>query len=928
MADKKTYILTVSNRTALARNKRLREAGASVYINGSTVTQAGTSGIDEKGVVDVAVQGAGNVITDARLNSDGSTIVLNRGLTVLDETTANARFLRKDQDDSTEYNITMGGAIVTGNAQVGGDLSITGITRMTTAYVTESIGTPQYADGFDGYGWQLSNIGENNWHLTLDSLTVRKNMTVYEMIISKIRAIGGQFIVSAANGFIKRAEDLSTEDEAFYDANGELFLADGEEFHVRREQPYGLRWAIELQDECEFVAHDLMRCQHYTGNDIKAYWVEIDEVKNGVIYVSINEFYDPLSGGGFPAVGDEVVLCGNTQDPNRQNLILISATEDGLPRIDVHQGVHEKSFNLTNEGTGETLGTIRSRLGCLDDIRDDWFDSDNQPSGYGLYAENAYLRGNFVLANSGDNVSTLFQVIQGNITAILAANEQANYLTNSSFATDMDKWVEGDGCSIVYDDLAGRNVLEMTPSDGVTASMVQLAQDYAMHPTFDKDEEGNVIARNFNLQFYAYGAAVNARFYMEGGDTTLDESITFDLTEWTYYDIAFTAKAFGDFAMEVSISTLHIRDVKIVADNVTYFTTLFSQTVGSISALATRIDNLPGQIYTTIAGLYVTTSALQEELSKYVTIEGFSGLFASAWDNEGAKGDMHSALIAAFVGKVYNEGTHEYNIESGVMITADHIYLEGLITANKTFTIDTDGTFSATAGKIGGFYIGERLNDSGNVVVDYASLYSPTNAYIQIVGDSYQMDMFANYIQFTNGDRSSLIRLGADASASLGSGEIMMGEIQVTRETSLSGYINTGLHITVEGVTVSDSYATNGNHALRISKGDICGFRLRTRRISSDTRLDVMDSVIFVTAGGRTITLPNKTDNGVEDGQVYYIKLVTSGGVTIQTSGSDVLNFNTTAGSTTSKYFSNGDLMILIYDYSYGVWRGGYTNYD
>ncbi len=42
--------------------------------------------------------------------------------------------------------------------------------------------------------------------------------------------------------------------------------------------------------------------------------------------------------------GDECVLMGNTTDKNRQNLILISATEDGQPRIDVLDGVHDKNF--------------------------------------------------------------------------------------------------------------------------------------------------------------------------------------------------------------------------------------------------------------------------------------------------------------------------------------------------------------------------------------------------------------------------------------------------------------------------------------------------------------------------------------------------------------------------------------------------------
>ena len=92
-------------------------------------------------------------------------------------------------------------------------------------------------------------------------------------------------------------------------------------------------------------------------------------------------------GDALPAVGDECVLMGSTSDPQRQGLILISATDDGQPRIDVMNGV-----------SGKTLaGCLHARMGNLDGIADSWFPADDQPHGYGLYADNAYLRGRFLL---------------------------------------------------------------------------------------------------------------------------------------------------------------------------------------------------------------------------------------------------------------------------------------------------------------------------------------------------------------------------------------------------------------------------------------------------------------------------------------------------------------------------------------------------
>ena len=170
-------------------------------------------------------------------------------------------------------------------------------------------------------------------------------MTIFELLINKVRSVGGQICVSAANGKVKSIE----EQDGYY--------------------------LIRFEQENTFVAHDLMRCQTFTGANLKNYWVEVAGVNGDGILVAKEEF-DKTE----PAEGDECVLMGNTTNGNRQNLILISATEDGQPRIDVMDGVNGKSF--TN--------ALRARLGNLDGIKDDWFPSNNQPHGNGIYSDNAW----------------------------------------------------------------------------------------------------------------------------------------------------------------------------------------------------------------------------------------------------------------------------------------------------------------------------------------------------------------------------------------------------------------------------------------------------------------------------------------------------------------------------------------------------------
>ena len=40
-------------------------------------------------------------------------------------------------------------------------------------------------------------------------------------------------------------------------------------------------WRITFEQENTFVAHDLMRCQTFSGGNLKSYWVEVTGVEGG-----------------------------------------------------------------------------------------------------------------------------------------------------------------------------------------------------------------------------------------------------------------------------------------------------------------------------------------------------------------------------------------------------------------------------------------------------------------------------------------------------------------------------------------------------------------------------------------------------------------------------------------------------------------------
>lgn len=336
----------------------------------------------------------------------------------------------------------------------------------------------QFVDGMLGAGFQLWKGEDGRTYLTVDKLTVRQTMAVMELLIEKVRSVGGQICVSAANGRIKTVEE-----------SGEHYL-------------------ITFEQENMFVQHDLVRCQTFTGKDMRSYWVEVTDVTETGIVVVKEEFE-----GVEPKEGDECVLMGNTANSDRQNMVLISATEDGQPRVDVMDGVSGKTFD----------NALRARLGNLDGIKDDKFPADRQPRGNGLYADNAYMKGTFVL-ETGEDVKTRFEITEGKVQSAIDSvrNDflsEKSYLNNPTFASGLEKWnsenetvfflvgnrwiwangtalsKKGDGASVVTD--MGRKVVRIR-----NKYIRQKHENLRFVPTFPTNGDGKKEALPVYLSFF------------------------------------------------------------------------------------------------------------------------------------------------------------------------------------------------------------------------------------------------------------------------------------------------------------------------------------------------------------------------------------------------------------------------------------------
>ena len=597
-------------------------------------------------------------------------------------------FLSRKRNDRTKGRITFEQGVVFGQEE-NGRVDGKGNADLLTLVVHELLRSANYGgSGMTDNGWQIGIDEDLLSHLIVDKITVRRVMNVFELLINKVRSVGGQICVSAANGKIKTVQEQ------------------------------GDYWHITFEQENTFVAHDLMRCQVFTGTSQKAYWVEVTGIANGGILVEKSEFETAQ-----PEEGDECVLMGNTETANRQNLVLISASEDGHPRVDVLDGVNAKNFEHA----------LRARLGNLDDIKDDCFPLDNQPKGNGLYADNVYLRGTFLLS-TGEDIKTKLEITEGKVQSAIDSvrNDflsEKGYLNNPTFASGLEKWnsenetvfflvgnkwvwangaalsKKGDGASVVTD--MGRKVVRIR-----NKYIRQKHENLRFVPTFPTNGDGKKEALPVYLSFfYRCAKAGTLKIGFENVDKTgfadfnsMEVSEEIAATDgYVQYTCSGLWNGTGDFKLEfdgdIYLYMLVLSTDKIEA--LTYkYKTLFEQ-----SERLVKIS----------AAVYDKDERALQETGLMIQPEG-SGIYIK---------DANGKL--ALIGVGVEETDADGNKKTVIKLTADNIKLEGLVTANGYFKVKEDGSIEAVngtfrghvyaeGGAIGGFSIGNGHIGDADVI--------------------------------------------------------------------------------------------------------------------------------------------------------------------------------------------------------------------
>lgn len=369
------------------------------------------------------------------------------------------------------------------------DLNVEHVATLFQTIVKDYISSERFIPGLMGEGMKLYKAINGDWNLEIDNAVVRKAMTIFELIISKVRAVNGGLVISSANGRVKSISETSG-DPAYY--------------------------VLGIEGDMMFVADDLVRCQVYTSGHVKYYWVPVASVNDDSILILKSVFPN----GTTPAVGDDLVQMGNLTNPNRQGILYLTASEDGKPRISVLDGVNSTSL----------AGKNKVILGCLDGMTDTDFPADLQPSGYGLYAMNCFLKGIFILRN-GKSIEQEFSNIATELSAIPGKIEL-------SVTTELNKRVIG-----------GAN---LCLKSGVCITGVENHLRINMSKYW-RDLRGKKVTLSFDYEYSNLVLGRNSRIGLEEGVLKDGTSNYYYIGAWKYFDSTSLKAGTGRFVHTIAV---------------------------------------------------------------------------------------------------------------------------------------------------------------------------------------------------------------------------------------------------------------------------------------------------------------------------------------------------------------------------------------
>ena len=506
------------------------------------------------------------------------------------------------------------------------------------------IGTPDFAQGaLLGTGGAMYQLNGATY-AEFDYLTARKGATFAELIIQEYRSIGGALVISQANGEIESVYKWS---------NG-----NGYDIYLK-----------EWNDNNQFVTNDLVRCQYWdrTTNQLTSYWVRVVITTDAEGVKCLNMFIADLN-GAVPQVGDKLVQMGNTSDVTRQGCIVVT-TENSLPRITIYDGINEPTIKSEN---------YKSIYGSLEGFVDPY--TNEVLHGYGLWGDNAYLHGEFILSN-GKKV----QDVSNSERNILLATNQGT--TNWAFGSS----ISGDYTISESEEYNGYKGVKISRSKITDNSQWEVLR-YALRTEYIKANEVYHISFDIRQSENEAYSPIKMNFAIcTGGGANhlvgvIPNAIVIDKTNtWQHCDIAFTPHTSGIVGGEQVIY------IAVASDSLNQWTNLEIVNLKLEKSNVSSAWSKAPEDDVTFAEFKVTTDGLKSEVTQ---VE--NGV------------EANTAAITQNADRISLTQTNLENVKNGlsatginiqdkeIVVTSDNFLVKN--NANKvTSAIDKDGNFKSSS---------------------------------------------------------------------------------------------------------------------------------------------------------------------------------------------------------------------------------------
>lgn len=578
---------------------------------------------------------------------------------------------------------------------------------------SDYIQSMNFSSGALGEGFVIkvdSKTGDS--YLEVDHMLARKSATFIELLIQRLRQVGGQIILSPASMSCSKVEEYDTFYRCYFENT------DGEKTIVQ-----------------EFVIGDQARSQTF---NIKPgvhenvsntyYWRLVTSVGDNYIDLSKS---DCDTGSAAPQAGDDIVQLGNRTDKTRQNAIVLAAYGNDTPSFRQYAGID--SYSLA----GKEVTAF-------------------SPNGN-------KVTGDFIL-KTGVNILTQFKILEDLIYSEISkvldeVQAKDNYLYNAAFASNTNGWetkndvrfftVNGKFLLVNGEFYSRKDAMAAIIRDGdrnvlriLSSGIKQSNADLANKPTYEEGEE----PKKFFISFrYRVVTAGTLTIGFPGQNLHFTERLE-PGEKYAMKEYSGTWDGTGDFELkftgDIYIHSLALTD-NAYEDMITKFETQLSQTNEKIEAVAKRTSNLESKS----AG-WLTTA------------DGVKIWAAAEFNDKGGEGNTK-------VSSLFNVSADE------ILLKSEHIRLEGIITANGNIKIHEDGSIECHNGSFTGDITAENGYIGAFKITQYGleNITSNPTARLRIGQDGgrfFEVNTTTNTMCGIRGDEMTALSLSAYGNHSIG----------------------------------------------------------------------------------------------------------------------------------------------------------------